>query len=42
MVNFVMCISWTIKKVYTLLGHEKEGNHAICSNMDATRDDHTK
>ena len=25
-----------------LLSHKKEGNHAICSNMDATRDYHTK
>ena len=25
-----------------LLGHKKEHNHAICSNMDATRDYHTK
>ena len=25
-----------------LLSHKKEGNNAICSNMDATRDDHTK
>ena len=24
-----------------LLNHEKEGNNAICSNMDATRDSHT-
>ena len=25
-----------------LLGHKKEWYNAICSNMDATRDDHTK
>ena len=25
-----------------LLSHKKEQNNAICSNMDATRDDHTK
>ena len=25
-----------------LLGHKKERNNAICSNMDATRDYHTK
>ena len=25
-----------------LLSHKKEWNNAICSNMDATRDDHTK
>ena len=25
-----------------LLGHKKEWNNAIYSNMDATRDDHTK
>ena len=25
-----------------LLSHKKERNNAICSNMDATRDDHTK
>ena len=25
-----------------LLGHKKEQNHAICSNMDGTRDSHTK
>ena len=25
-----------------LLSHRKEQNNAICSNMDATRDDHTK
>ena len=25
-----------------LLSHKKEWNHAICSNMDATRDYHTK
>ena len=25
-----------------LLSHKKEGNNAICSNMDATRDDHTE
>ena len=24
------------------LGHKKEQNHAICSNMDGTRDSHTK
>ena len=24
-----------------LLGHKKEQNNAICSNMDATRDYHT-
>ena len=26
----------------TLLSHKKEWNNAICSNMDATRDYHTK
>ena len=25
-----------------LLNHEKEWNNAVCSNMDATRDYHTK
>ena len=25
-----------------LLSHKKEQNNAICSNIDATRDDHTK
>ena len=25
-----------------LLGHKKEWNNALCSNMDATRDYHTK
>ena len=25
-----------------LLSHKKEWNNAICSNMDATRDSHTK
>ena len=25
-----------------LLSHKKEWNNAICSNMDATRDDYTK
>ena len=25
-----------------LLGHKKEQNNAICGNMDATRDYHTK
>ena len=25
-----------------LLSHKKEGNNAICSNMDGPRDDHTK
>ena len=25
-----------------LLGHKKEWNNAICSNMDGTKDDHTK
>ena len=25
-----------------LLGHKKEQNNVICSNMDATRDYHTK
>ena len=25
-----------------LLSHEKEGNNAICSNMDGARDYHTK
>ena len=25
-----------------LLSHKKEQNNAICSNMDATRDCHTK
>ena len=25
-----------------LLSHKKEQNNAICSNMDATRDYHTK
>ena len=25
-----------------LLSHKKERNNAICNNMDATRDDHTK
>ena len=25
-----------------LLSHEKGWNHAICSNMDRPRDDHTK
>ena len=25
-----------------LLNHKKEQNNAICSNMDATRDYHTK
>ena len=25
-----------------LLSHKKEWNNAICSNVDATRDDHTK
>ena len=26
----------------TLLSHKKEQNNAICSNVDATRDYHTK
>ena len=25
-----------------LFSHKKEWNHAICSNMDGPRDDHTK
>ena len=25
-----------------LLGHKKEWNNAICSNMDGTKDDHTE
>ena len=25
-----------------LLSHKKEGNNAICSNMDGPRDDHAK
>ena len=25
-----------------LLGHKKEGNTAICNNMDRPRDDHTQ
>ena len=25
-----------------LLSHKKEQNNAICSNMDASKDDHTK
>ena len=29
--------------IYTfILGHKKEQNNGICSNMDATRDSHTK
>ena len=26
----------------TLLSQEKEGNNAICNNMDGPKDDHTK
>ena len=37
---------WTKKMVHTyngiLLSHKKKQNNAICSNMDASRDYHTK
>ena len=33
---------WYIYTVEYLLSHKKERNNAICSDMDATRDYHTK
>ena len=42
------CCRWVDKEdvvhIYSriLLSHKKEWNNAICSNMDATRDYHTK
>ena len=35
---------WIKKMWYNgiLLGHKKEGNNAICHNMNDTRDYHTK
>ena len=38
------CPSTDVVRVYNgiLLGHKKEGNNAIHSNIDATRDYHTK
>ena len=37
---------WIKKKWYIyngiLLGHKKEQDNALCSNMDGTRDSHTK
>ena len=31
-----------MKSTFWLLSHKKEWNNAICSDMDATRDFHTK
>ena len=41
---YKMVYVYTMVYVYNgiLLSHEKEQNNAICSNMDATRDFHTK
>ena len=42
------CLSHTHTHTHThthngvLLSHKQEWNHAICSNMDGTRDYHTK
>ena len=33
---------WYIYTVEYLLSHKKERNNAICSDVDATRDYHTK
>ena len=33
---------WYIYTMEYILSHKKEQNNAICSNMDATRDYHTK